>query len=169
MVAGGGFEPPTFGLCDLTHLSMRVGLNRYFGCRYPQTHYYLLYFAVRTSDQTYCAEYDTPVLDEIDDLIGRGLWPTKGKGGRRQKSRLQNESALDSAITLSPRVTGSLKNSCQTVRLAVLVCEYTVLRDAAGEWHSAWNRRHHRSTSASKLVSTGREGPCIRSGPASKT
>ena len=26
MVAGGGFEPPTFGLCDLTHLSMRVGL-----------------------------------------------------------------------------------------------------------------------------------------------
>jgi hypothetical protein len=26
MVAGGGFEPPTFGLCDLTHLSMGVGL-----------------------------------------------------------------------------------------------------------------------------------------------
>jgi hypothetical protein len=26
LVAGGGFEPPTFGLCDLTHLSMRVGL-----------------------------------------------------------------------------------------------------------------------------------------------
>src|SRR5437867_1321362 len=26
MVAGGGFEPPTFGLCDLTHLSMRVDL-----------------------------------------------------------------------------------------------------------------------------------------------
>ncbi len=26
MVAGGGFEPPTFGLCDMTHLSMRVGL-----------------------------------------------------------------------------------------------------------------------------------------------
>jgi hypothetical protein len=23
---GGGFEPPTFGFCDLTHLSMRVGL-----------------------------------------------------------------------------------------------------------------------------------------------
>ena len=26
VVAGSGFEPPTFGLCDLTHLSMRVGL-----------------------------------------------------------------------------------------------------------------------------------------------
>ena len=26
LVAGGGFEPPTFGLCDLTHLSVRVGL-----------------------------------------------------------------------------------------------------------------------------------------------
>jgi len=24
---------------------------------------------VRTSDQTYCAEYETPVLDEIDDLF----------------------------------------------------------------------------------------------------
>jgi hypothetical protein len=32
-------------------------------------HYYLLYFAVRTSDQTHCAEYETPVLDEIDDLF----------------------------------------------------------------------------------------------------
>jgi hypothetical protein len=29
-VAGGaGFAPPTFGLCDLAHLSMRVGL---YGC-----------------------------------------------------------------------------------------------------------------------------------------
>jgi hypothetical protein len=26
LVAEGGFEPPIFGLCDLTHLSMRVGL-----------------------------------------------------------------------------------------------------------------------------------------------
>ena len=26
MVAGVGFEPTTFGLCDLTHLSVRVGL-----------------------------------------------------------------------------------------------------------------------------------------------
>jgi len=26
MVAGGGFEPPTFGLCHLTQLSLRVGL-----------------------------------------------------------------------------------------------------------------------------------------------
>jgi hypothetical protein len=43
--------------------------NRYFASRYPQIHYYLLYFAVRTSDQTYCAEYETPVLDEIDDLF----------------------------------------------------------------------------------------------------
>lgn len=28
-----------------------------------------LYFAVRTSHQTYCAEYETAVLDEIDDLF----------------------------------------------------------------------------------------------------
>jgi hypothetical protein len=43
--------------------------NRHFGSRYPQVHYYLLYFAVRASEQTYCAEYETPVLDEIDDLF----------------------------------------------------------------------------------------------------
>lgn len=43
--------------------------NRYFVRRYPQIHYHLLYFAVRTPDQTYCAEYETPVLDEIDDLF----------------------------------------------------------------------------------------------------
>jgi hypothetical protein len=30
VVAGGGFEPPTFGLCDLTHLSMRFGLYLLF-------------------------------------------------------------------------------------------------------------------------------------------
>jgi hypothetical protein len=28
-VAGGGFEPPTFGLCDLTHLSVRLELYVY--------------------------------------------------------------------------------------------------------------------------------------------
>jgi hypothetical protein len=51
-------------------LSVRKALrNRYFGSRYPQMHYYLLYFAVRTSTQSYCAEYETPVLDEIDDLF----------------------------------------------------------------------------------------------------
>ncbi len=51
-------------------LSVRKVLeNRYFVSRYPQVHYYLLYFAVRTSAQTYCAEYETPVLDEIDDLF----------------------------------------------------------------------------------------------------
>jgi hypothetical protein len=47
----------------------KVLANPNFGGRYPQTHYYLLYFAVRTSDQTYCAEYYTAVLDEIDDLF----------------------------------------------------------------------------------------------------
>ncbi|MGA9389834.1 MAG: hypothetical protein WBV69_05245 [Candidatus Sulfotelmatobacter sp.] len=51
-------------------LSVRKVLeNRYFVSRYPQIHYHLLYFEMRTSDQTYCAEYETPVLDEIDDLL----------------------------------------------------------------------------------------------------
>ncbi len=51
-------------------LSVRKVLqNHHFVSRYPQIHYYLLYFAVRTSDHTYCAEYETPVIDEIDDLF----------------------------------------------------------------------------------------------------
>jgi len=41
----------------------------YFVSRYPQIHYYVLYFALRVSDQTYCGVYETPVLDEIDDLL----------------------------------------------------------------------------------------------------
>jgi hypothetical protein len=51
-------------------LSVRKVLrNQYLGSRYPQMHYYLLYFAVRISDKTYGSEYETPVLDEIDDLF----------------------------------------------------------------------------------------------------
>jgi hypothetical protein len=81
-------------------LSVRKVLeNRYVGSRYPQIHYYLLYFAVRTSDQTYCAEYETPVLDEIDYLFSAKdknvEFVLKGKSlmlrtpkGRKLKARL---------------------------------------------------------------------------------
>ena len=51
-------------------VSVRKDLRTpYFVSRYPQTHYYMLYFALRVSDQTYCGEYETPVRDEIDDLL----------------------------------------------------------------------------------------------------
>jgi hypothetical protein len=84
-------------------LSVRKLLeNRYFVSRYPQIHYYLLYFAVRTSDKTYCVEYETPILDEIDDLFsakdkdveialkGKGLTLRTPKG-RRIKAHLVEE------------------------------------------------------------------------------
>jgi hypothetical protein len=29
----------------------------------------MLYISVRVSDQTYCSEYETPVLDEINDVL----------------------------------------------------------------------------------------------------
>jgi hypothetical protein len=73
--------------------------KHYFVSRYPQIHYYMLYIAVHISDQTYCAGYETPVLDEIDDVFS-----AKGKdvevvlkekrltvrtpGGRELKARL---------------------------------------------------------------------------------
>jgi hypothetical protein len=84
-------------------LSVKKVLGRhYFVSRYPQIHYYLLYFAVRTSDHTYCAEYETPVLDEIDDLFdakdkdveivlkGKNLTLRKPEG-RKLKARLVEE------------------------------------------------------------------------------
>ena len=50
-------------------LSVRKVLReQYFLSRYPQIHYYLLYISLSISDQTYCTEYETPVLDEIADV-----------------------------------------------------------------------------------------------------
>ncbi len=77
----------------------KVLAHRYFVSHYLQIHYYLLYFAVRTSDQTYCAEYETPVLEEIDDLFSAKdkdvEFVLKGKNltlrtpqGRKFKARL---------------------------------------------------------------------------------
>jgi hypothetical protein len=42
--------------------------DQYFVSRYPHIHYYILYISLRVSDQTYCGEYETPVLDEIWDI-----------------------------------------------------------------------------------------------------
>ena len=43
--------------------------HEYFVSRYPRIHHFLLYSTVRVSDQNVSAEYETPVLDEIDDLF----------------------------------------------------------------------------------------------------
>lgn len=51
-------------------LSVRKVLrDPYFLSRYPHIHYYTLYVSIRVSDQTYCSEYETPVLDEINDVL----------------------------------------------------------------------------------------------------
>lgn len=52
-----------------TVLSVRKVLrNQYFVSRYPQIHYYILYISLNISDRTQCTEYETPVLDEIEDI-----------------------------------------------------------------------------------------------------
>jgi|SRR5208282_856664 len=81
-------------------LSVRKVLrNPYFFSRYPRIHSYLLYFAVRVSDRTYCSEYETPVLEEIDDVFsaknkdvefvlkGQNL-TLRTPGGRKLKAHL---------------------------------------------------------------------------------
>jgi hypothetical protein len=84
-------------------LSVRKVLrNPYSFSRYPRIHYYLIYVAVRASDQTYCSEYETPVLDEIDDVFSAKdktvEFVLKGKNftlktprGRTIKARLTDE------------------------------------------------------------------------------
>lgn len=67
--AGGEPEPAKQGEQFGRILSVRKALrNQYFLSRYPQIHYYNLYITLRISDQTYCTEYETPVIDEIDDV-----------------------------------------------------------------------------------------------------
>ena len=66
---GGGAGPASQGEQFGRILSVRKVLrNQYFLSRYPHIHYYDLYITLRVSDQTYCTEYETPVLDEIDDV-----------------------------------------------------------------------------------------------------
>jgi len=67
-VSGAG-EPANQGEQTARILSVRKILrNQYFVSRYPQIHYYILYISLLASDQTYCTEYETPVLDEIADV-----------------------------------------------------------------------------------------------------
>ena len=47
----------------------KVPLGYHFVTRYPQVRYYLLHLTVRVSERTYCAEYETPVIQEIDGLF----------------------------------------------------------------------------------------------------
>ena len=50
-------------------LSVRKVLrDQCFLSRYPRIHYYVLYISLSFVDQTYCTEYETPVLDEITDV-----------------------------------------------------------------------------------------------------
>ena len=68
---GSGLAPTSSNESQQTAqvLSVRKVLhNQYFVSRYPQIHYYMLYISLRISEQTYCSEYETPVLDEIEDV-----------------------------------------------------------------------------------------------------
>jgi len=98
--SAGIVEPANQGEQTARILSVRKVLrNQYFASRYPQIHYYILYISLRASDQTYCTEYQTPVLDEISDVSSATNQDievvVKGKsvniqtpGGRRLKAHL---------------------------------------------------------------------------------
>lgn len=81
-------------------LSVRKVLrDQYFLSRYPQIHYCMLYISLGVSEETYCTEYETPVLDEIADVSSATsiVMVVKGKTitictpkGRKLKTRLVN-------------------------------------------------------------------------------
>jgi hypothetical protein len=53
-----------------TILSVRkVAVGYHLVTRYPQIRNYRLYLTVRVSEQNYCGEYVTPVIEEMDDLF----------------------------------------------------------------------------------------------------
>ena len=66
--------------------------NQYFVSRYPQTHYFLIHISLGISDQKYCTEYETPVLDEIADV-------SSGRGNEL----IALDEALESLAELDPR------------------------------------------------------------------
>ena len=41
----------------------------YLVSRYSSVHIYTMYFTVRTADHSYCIDYETPILDEVNDLL----------------------------------------------------------------------------------------------------
>jgi hypothetical protein len=81
-------------------LSVRKVLrDPYLFSRYPHIRYYILYISLGVSDQTYCSEYETPVLDEIEDIttatsqdirivIKGGTIAIRTPRGRKLKARL---------------------------------------------------------------------------------
>jgi F0F1-type ATP synthase gamma subunit len=44
-------------------------VSQHFVTRYPQIRSYRLFLTVRVSEQTYCGEYNTAVIQEMDDLF----------------------------------------------------------------------------------------------------
>jgi len=54
-----------------TVLTVRKVLNStsHASARYSPVHRFDIYFAVRVAEQTYCEDYQTVILDEIEDLV----------------------------------------------------------------------------------------------------
>ena len=73
-----------------------------FFTRYPKIHSYTVYLSVRMHGRTYCADYETQVVQEVNDLTsskgkdvevvlnGKGL-TVKTPGGRKLKAHLVDE------------------------------------------------------------------------------
>jgi len=87
-------------------LSVKKFLNNasYSATRYPQIHYYTLFIGVRISNQAYCAEYTTPILDEIDDVVSSiGMDLDTAIKGKRLRLRTQNGRKLNTRLVDTKR------------------------------------------------------------------
>lgn len=87
-------------------LSVKKFLNNapYSATRYPQIHYYTLFIGLRISNQAYCAEYTTPILDEIDDVVfAIGMDLDTAIKGKRLRLRTQNGRKLNTRLVDTKR------------------------------------------------------------------
>jgi len=87
-------------------LSVKKLLNNapYSATRYPQIHYYTLFIGLRISNQAYCAEYTTPILDEIDDVVfSIGMDLDTAIKGKRLRLRTQNGRKLNTRLVNTKR------------------------------------------------------------------
>jgi len=100
-------EPVNQGEQTARVLSVRKVLrNQYFASRYPKFTITTLYISLRASDQIYCTEYESPVVDETADVSAATNqnveFIVKGKsiniqtpGGRKLKPTLLREVSAD--------------------------------------------------------------------------
>jgi hypothetical protein len=77
----------------------------YLVSRYSSVHIYTMYFTVRTSEHSYCVDYDTPILDEVNDLLSAN--------GKEVQVEVRGKKGLTLMLPSKRQIKADLANSTQ--------------------------------------------------------